>query len=192
MVLVLCLDHLRAGHPAGTAVGWWLRATTGATGVVATAALVLLSTTFVVKLHDLPWSYSAQYTRLGARYNSDMAGVAAYLREHRRPGDVVVAVSPQVLERYDVHADYYVQTQLRLPLLLGFEDAVGPISRKTGVPTLVDPAELEQTFARGGRVWLVSFSALRPNPEITPLLTTSAPVAYQGWLAELRLLGPTR
>jgi hypothetical protein len=195
MGLVVAFDRLKAASARATAVGRWLRGTTAVTAMAAALALVVLSTTLVVKLYDLPYAYAAQYTRLGARYNSDLAGVAAYLRENRRPGDLVVAVSPQVLARYQVDPEYYVQTQLRLPLLVGSggsDGSVGPVSRKTGAATLMDPAELRETFARGGRVWLVSFTATRPNPEITTLLTASAPVAYQSWQAEVRLLGPGR
>jgi hypothetical protein len=186
--LVVFLDRLLSLSAGLGAPGRALRGIAAATVAVLVVMVPVLSTSYLVKLHDAPWSYGAQYTRLGARYNAAMAGPAAYLREHRRPGDLVVAVSPQVLHHYGVHADYHVQTRLRLPLFLALDGAV-PMNRHTGVPTLLSEAELRDAYARGSRVWVVSFDSRWPNPELGVLLEQDARVAYEDWQATVFLMG---
>ena len=188
LVLVVFFERLGSLCARLGASGRALRGVAGATAVVVAVLVPVLSTSYVVQLYDLPWAYGAQYTRLGARNNAGLSGPAAFLRENKRPGDLVVAVSPEVLEHYGVHADYYVETRLRLPLLLSTE-ATGPMNRHTGVPTLLSPADLREAYGRGARIWVVSFGSRWPNPELGPALEQSARVAYEDWQTTVFLMG---
>jgi hypothetical protein len=57
------------------------------------------------------------------------------------------------------------------------------------VPTLLSEAELRDAYARGSRVWVVSFDSRWPNPELGVLLEQDARVAYEDWQATVFLMG---
>ena len=196
MTLVIFLDHLgglvRSAGAAPAVARWILHGT--AAGVVACA--LLLSTTFAVKLYNLPWSYTSIKTRLWTWSYPSMRAARDYIRAFRLPGDVVIAVSPHTLEFLEEPVDYFVQSELRLSLNLpsngsGEMTTLSPLHRISGVPTILSAAEMREVLARGHRIWLVSYAASPPavTKDLAELIQANMSVVYEDVTATVYLLG---
>jgi hypothetical protein len=158
------------------------------TAVILVVGLLLFSTSLVVKLYDLPWSYGAQYTRLGARYNPTFGGAAEFLRGRLQPGDVVVSTNAHLLKADLGRVDYYFESSLHQTLLAGSALEV-PIHKFTGVPAILSEQELKEGLAGAARVWYVTYNSTF-DPALTTLLRRQARVMYEDWRAVVFLLGP--
>jgi hypothetical protein len=115
---------------------------------------LLCSTTFVVKLYDLPLAYAATPAALGRIYFPATVEGAEYVRDRVHPGDVVVATLPHVVQHVVGRVDYLVQFELTRPLLLG-HDADPPIHRIASAPAILSESEFRELLAINPRVWLV-------------------------------------
>jgi hypothetical protein len=159
-----------------------------ATGAAVVAGVLVFSTSLVVKLYDLPWSFGAQYTRLGARYNPTFGGAAAFLRERLRPGDVVVTMNAHLLKADLGRVDDYFESYLHQTLLAGSDLGLA-MHKFTGIPALLSEPELQERLARANRIWYVSYSSTF-DPALSGLLQRQARVMYEDWRSVVFLFGP--
>ena len=190
ITLVMFLDYLGAlarsvRVPAGLA-----RALQHATAVALVGGVLVFSTEFVVKLYNMPYSYTSIKTRLWAWRYPSMAGVADYLRAFKQPGDPVIAINPHVFEFLREPVDYFIQSELRLSLNLG-RDPGTPIHRMSGVPTILSGNELRELLSRYPRVWLVSYGPTPPSVDrdISSLIHDGMQPVYEDYLATVYLFG---
>lgn len=190
ITLVMFLDKLGSlAHsvrvPAGLA-----RGLQHATAVAVVGAVLVFSTEFVVKLYNMPYSYTSIKTRLWAWRYPSMGGVADYLRAYKQPGDQVIAINPHVFEFLDEPADFFIQSELRLSLNLG-RDPGTPIHRMTGVPVILSGNELREVLSRHQRIWLVSYGPTPPSVDrdISNLIHDGMQPVYEDYLATVYLFG---
>jgi len=190
MAVVIFAGYLSTLCRSVQAIGNVVRGMSHATAGVMVGVVLLFSTTFVVKLYDPPWSAYAINTRLGVRSFGTMDGAADYIREHFLPGDIVIAVNPHVMQFYLGRADYFLQSQLRLPLLLRSDPGLA-IHRAAGVPTILSANELKEILSRSTRAWLVSYGPEPPavDEDIATLLTRNIRIVYEDFGVTLYLLG---
>ncbi|WP_376796158.1 glycosyltransferase family 39 protein [Thermogemmatispora sp.] len=88
------------------------------------------------------------------RHYADYDLVGAYLRQHLRRGDVVIAVAPANCVRYYVgQIDYFFSIDRALYLM---EQHGHIIETASGAEALLDQADLTAVLAEHARVWIVS------------------------------------
>ena len=127
----------------------------------------LFSTSFVFKLYNHPLAYASTHTRIGRLYFPSTGEAVAYVQEHWRSGDIVVATYPHVVEFFRLPAHYYLQFELSRPLIL-MHEAPMTIHRITSAPTILSPGEFTELLARSARVWFIVGGASTPTSAAIP------------------------
>jgi hypothetical protein len=190
ITVVMFLDYLSALAGSVSVPAGATRALRNATAVALVGFVLLFSTEFVVKLYNMPYSYTSIKTRLWSWRYPSMGGVADYLRAYKLPGDAVIAINPHVFEFLREPADYFIQSELRLSLNLGL-DPGSPIHRMTGVPVILSSNELREVLGRYPRVWLVSYGPTPPSVDrgISNLIHDGMQPVYEDYLATVYLFG---
>jgi hypothetical protein len=190
ITLVMFLDYLSALAGSVSVPAGAMRALRNASAVALVGLVLIFSTEFVVKLYNMPYSYTSIKTRLWAWRYPSMAGVADYLRANKLPGDAVIAINPHVFEFLREPADYFIQSELRLSLNLGLDPGT-PIHRMTGVPVILSSNEFREVLGRYPRVWLVSYGPTPPSVDrgISNLIHDGMQPVYEDFLATVYLFG---
>ena len=190
ITVVMCLDYLGGLARSARIPAVPIRALRHATAFALVGFVLLFSTEFVVKLYNMPYSYTSIKTRLWAWRYPSMAGVAEYLRANKLPSDAVIAINPHVFQFLSEPADYFIQSELRLSLNLG-DDPGTPIHRMTGVPTILSSNELRELLNRYPRIWLVSYGPTPPSVDrgISNLIHDGMQPVYEDYLATVYLFG---
>ena len=196
VTLVIFLDHLGGlarSAQAAPAVARWVRHGTVAAVV---SGVLVFSTTFVVQLYHLPYSYASLKTRLWMWSYPSMLAARDYIRAFRLPGDIVIAVNPHVFRFLEEPADYFVQSELRLSLTLasngnGEVTTLSPLHRLTGVPTIFSADQMREVLARGHRIWLVSYEPplLAVTKDLTKLIQANMSIVYEDFSTTVYLFG---
>jgi len=164
LVLVQGARRLARLACAGTPpVGW--RAYGQAVGVGVVLTVVAVGCGLTIYPTGISKVFQVTGTQPGQLRNPHFSGSIAYLRDHFRPGDVVLTVQPEVIDhlvRLDGQAfpsgwstDYWLQSTLQLQAVLDNHRSI-PLHRFSGtvlVPTL---ESLETIFARHGRIWYIT------------------------------------
>jgi hypothetical protein len=129
-------------------------------------------------------------SRRGLKHpNLDTA--AAYVAEHYRPGDVIIAAQPEMYDHYAVMhapdpsrpllADYGLETVLQLYMLIPGSMPT-PVHRFAGTPMIPNLESLNAIVDRNRRVWYVSvggFDELYNSGSALAYLEQNMDIAFQ-------------
>jgi len=166
-----------------------------ATGLILLALLFIQSNETILKTYQLSITGDTpqMMTRLNT-YRYDYRGVARYVMEHARPGDVIFPGIPHVFNFYaGVPGDYFLDTLFssKVPydqLLAepGFAD------KFAGLPVVRNVTELKSVVHRSGRTWVVfapyaSFEKLN-SPAALDYIHENAKTEFETYRAKVLLI----
>jgi len=166
-----------------------------ATGVMLLTLLFVQSNESIMKVYRLSSMGDAPQlmTRMNT-YRYDYRGAATFVRNHARPGDVILPGIPHVFNFYaGLPGDYFLDTLFssKVPynqLLVEprFADKFG------GLPVIRNLAELRDVVHRSGRAWIVfapfaSFEKLN-NPAVLDYIHDNAKTQFESYRAKVFLI----
>jgi hypothetical protein len=166
-----------------------------ATGVMLLTLLFVQSNESIMKVYRLSSMGDAPQlmTRMNT-YRYDYRGAATFVRNHARPGDVILPGIPHVFNFYaGLPGDYFLDTLFssKVPynqLLIEprFADKFG------GLPVIRNLAELQDVVHRSGRAWIVfapfaSFEKLN-NPAVLDYIHDNAKTQFESYRAKVFLI----
>jgi hypothetical protein len=165
-----------------------------AAGAAMLFLLFIQSNEWLMKLYSL--SSMAATPGLMTRMNTyryDHRGAAQYVKNHFRPGDLIIVGIPHVFEYYaGMSGDYNIDTDLT-PKISYNEKFAEPRFRDKfrGYPTIRDLKELREVTSRGRRTWLVSvpYSPQSNSPEVGLYLNEYGKVVFESYRAKVLLIG---
>ncbi len=166
-----------------------------ATGVAMLLLLFIQSNEWLMRLYSLSSAAASPglMTRLGT-YRYDYRGAAHYVANHFRPGDIIIAGTPHVFERYSgIQGDYYIDSIFAKKITYN-EKFAEPrfMDKRRGYPTIRSLKELREVTSRGRRTWLVfSQGGLRNlnSPEARVYLNQQAKVVFESYRTKVLVIG---
>ena len=129
-----------------------------ATGLAMLVLLFVQSNESVLKEYEL--SSTGDTPQMMSRLNTyryDYRGVARYVMDHARPGDVIFPGIPHVFNFYaGISGDYFLDTlySSKVPYIQSLNDARFA-DKFAGLPVIRDITELKDVVHRSGRTWIV-------------------------------------
>jgi hypothetical protein len=127
-------------------------------------------------------------------YRYDYRGAMQYVKNHFRPGDLIIVGMPHLFEYYaGMSGDYFIDPILSQRISY-YEKFTEPRFRDKfrGYPTIRSLKELREVTSRGRRTWLVSAPSGGSNskdPEVNLYLNEYAKVVFESYRAKVLLIG---
>ena len=104
---------------------------------------------------------------------ADYDVIGRYIKQHQRPGDIVISISPDIEMSYYVgHSDYYLSLDRALFLM---EKNGHVVNTATGAIALFNQQDLNAILSVHPRVWLVSDHA---GYEVSALRSFTLPNSF--------------
>jgi len=166
-----------------------------ATGVAMLVLLFVQSNESVLKEYEL--SSTGDTPQMMSRINTyryDYRGVARYVMDHARPGDVIFPGIPHVFNFYaGVSGDYFLDTlySSKVPYIQSLNDARFA-DKFAGLPVIRDITELKDVVHRSGRTWIVfapyaSFEKFN-SPAVLDYIHDSAKTEFESYRVKAFLI----
>jgi Dolichyl-phosphate-mannose-protein mannosyltransferase len=166
-----------------------------ATGVAMLVLLFVQSNESVLKEYEL--SSTGDTPQMMSRINTyryDYRGVARYVMDHARPGDVIFPGIPHVFNFYaGVSGDYFLDTlySSKVPYIQSLNDARFA-DKFAGLPVIRDITELKDVVHRSGRTWIVfapyaSFEKFN-SPAVLDYIHDSAKTEFESYRVKAYLI----
>jgi hypothetical protein len=153
-------------------------------GLVPVLAVLGLGCGLTVQLLDMP-KFRAFTAGVTTYKFPGMDGPVRHLKEHLRPGDVVIATHPHQLDflmgRRGWAADYVLGTVLGGAVEFP-DDAAVAVNAPSGTPVVNSPQDVADLFARHDRVWCVAVPAnlaWRNTEKVSAYLREHMEVVYE-------------
>jgi Dolichyl-phosphate-mannose-protein mannosyltransferase len=162
---------------------------------LAVVALVILGSSPFMQLYRLnDFSYPTGIHTRADTYYSDYRSTAQYVRSHYQPGDLLVAVMPEVFHHYaNLTSDYFVQDYTKRQVLYDpIDESSRYLDKMMGIPVIRSFEELQGVFSKHRRIWIVavpsSIFGLLSGPEIMGYVSKYGRVVYESYDARIYLL----
>lgn len=171
------------------------------TGVAASVVVVGLGSGMTIRTPSLDAFRIEAYPSYGVFKWPNFGGPAEFLKQHLRPGDILLASDPQHVhglmgrwERPDWPNDYWPASTLSLPATLDDRRSL-PLDRRDGTKMISDRQSMEALFARHERIWYVvqpGVHSRQNEKEVSAFLRQHMDVVYEDFEAMVFFRGQHR
>jgi hypothetical protein len=188
---------VRLPAPARLPGGWRLYA--GGVGALAVVAAIVVGSGLTLQPMGIR-SLRVSGALLGELRNTNFEGPVRFMRQHIRPGDVVIAVQPEVVNYLvardgglpfapNWETDHWLETRLQLQAILDDRSAL-PAHRFSGTQMIATREALEEVFAQHERVWYITDPPFDQRTNVLPVesyLKENMDVVYEDFSSQLML-----
>jgi hypothetical protein len=158
--------------------------------------MAVLGGGIAIRLTSMPKGFTKGLTTgadvLGVYKYPELERPLQFVADHYRPGDVVIAIQPEVNDHNAAFhtsgsfqasflTDFGLESTLQLPVVLDDRRSV-PLHRWCGTVTLTNIEDLEDIFARHERVWYITipgFHTQLNDISVTVFLREHMDVVYE-------------
>ena len=108
------------------------------------------------------------------------------MRKHLRPGDIVIATTPHLVNAYlGRPCDYWIQSRFKLQTTIT-DSSPHRVHRLSGTPALTHRSELEYVFRKHGRIWFIAnpaFNRSSNEGRVSSFLRRNMDIVYESYNA---------
>jgi hypothetical protein len=161
----------------------------------AVAVAMVGSTSYALKLYELPGTHGLPRTRLEDRYYPTIREAVNFVQDRMRPGDVILSPVPHLVNWYVGRTDYFLQTVLQFQVMLSPQREIA-MHRVSGTPAILTIDELVDVFENEQRLWYITspLDAKLLTPETAEFLQENMEPVYENLASVVYLTerGPGR